>query len=321
MGDPHAVAFSGAVLIGGDSRRMGADKSALAVGGVPMSQRVADAARSAGADPVVLIGRGGAPLAREARRAEVIADGWPGEGPLGGILTALAWTPVPLVLVVACDLPFLDGSTIGRLVAGARRGPCAVTVAVADRRQPLCAVWNAPRCREVVGDAFAAGERSVHRVLERLAVLDVDVAPRAVINVNTPEVLAQVRGEAAGPVLAAHDEAGAPSVQSMPIDEITVHELAARLAEGALLFDVREIAEYAEAHAPGAVLVPLSQLIDRVDEFPTEGEVLLICRSGGRSMRACQFLVERGVRAVNIAGGTGAWIDAGFEVVTGLEPT
>ena len=109
------------------------------------------------------------------------------------------------------------------------------------------------------------------------------------------------------------------------IPEIDVSELA-RLqtadqpGAGATVFDVREVAEYIEAHVPGAILVPLSELTERAGEFPTDSTVYLICRSGGRSMQAAQFLVERGVSPVNVAGGTLAWIEAGHAVAVGSEP-
>jgi rhodanese-related sulfurtransferase len=60
--------------------------------------------------------------------------------------------------------------------------------------------------------------------------------------------------------------------------------------------------------------------MERVDEFPTVDEVLIVCKAGGRSRQAAQYLRGQGVDAVNIAGGTMAWIDAGHRVVTGDEP-
>lgn len=103
----------------------------------------------------------------------------------------------------------------------------------------------------------------------------------------------------------------------MAIGEISVEEVDERRFAGALLFDVRETDEYHEAHAVGAVLVPLSELPSRVDDFPDDQPLLLICRSGGRSMRAAEFLAERGRDVTNVAGGTMAWIAAGKPVVTG----
>jgi len=105
----------------------------------------------------------------------------------------------------------------------------------------------------------------------------------------------------------------------MAIPEITVDELAGRLAadQGEALIDVRQPDEYAEAHVPGARLIPLNDVPERLAELPTAGEVLVICRTGGRSLAACDFLTANGVTAVNVAGGTLAWIQSGREVVTG----
>ncbi len=104
----------------------------------------------------------------------------------------------------------------------------------------------------------------------------------------------------------------------MTIPEITVAELSGRLSAGAVtLFDVRNPDEFEVARVPGAVLIPLGQVPDRVAEFPTAGEVLVICKSGGRSAQAVEFLRDRGVDAVNIAGGTMAWVSAGYPVESG----
>lgn len=104
----------------------------------------------------------------------------------------------------------------------------------------------------------------------------------------------------------------------MSIPEITVGELAGLLAAGGVsLFDVRNPDEYTSGHVPSAVLLPLPEVPDRVAEFPASGVVHVICRSGGRSGQAVEFLLSQGVNAVNIAGGTLAWIDAGYEVTTG----
>ncbi len=99
----------------------------------------------------------------------------------------------------------------------------------------------------------------------------------------------------------------------MSVPEIDVHELERRLVAGAVLVDVREPDEYARGHVPGASLVPLSTIADRLDELAArEGEeVLVVCQLGGRSMKAAELLVARGVHAVNVSGGTQAWIDAG----------
>jgi rhodanese-related sulfurtransferase len=105
------------------------------------------------------------------------------------------------------------------------------------------------------------------------------------------------------------------------VPEIDVDLLEHHRAAGAPLIDVRQPDEYEEAHVPGAKLIPLGDLPDRLDEIPTDAPVYLICRSGGRSRRAAQFLIQGGIDATNVAGGTAAWIEAGKPVATGSEPT
>jgi rhodanese-related sulfurtransferase len=95
------------------------------------------------------------------------------------------------------------------------------------------------------------------------------------------------------------------------VPEIDVEELEVVTADGRAVFDVREPDEYEEAHVPGARLVPLATVPDRLDEFPTDGPVYLICAAGGRSRRAAEFLRANGVDAINVAGGTKAWLAAG----------
>jgi len=107
----------------------------------------------------------------------------------------------------------------------------------------------------------------------------------------------------------------------MQVQEISVAELAERLDASAVVVDVRQPDEYLGGHVPGAVLIPLNDVPERFGELPTDREVLVICRSGGRSYVASEFLVANGVRAVNVAGGTLAWIESGREVVEGESPS
>jgi rhodanese-related sulfurtransferase len=105
------------------------------------------------------------------------------------------------------------------------------------------------------------------------------------------------------------------AVSELP-DEISPAELAAVYkAGGVTVVDVREEWEYAEGHIPGAVLIPLGSLPDRVSEIPTDRPVVLVCRSGNRSAQAYQLLTERGFDNVtNMLGGMNQWQAAGFAV-------
>lgn len=97
----------------------------------------------------------------------------------------------------------------------------------------------------------------------------------------------------------------------MAIPEVDVAALADALADGARLIDVRQPDEFAEVHIPQAVLVPLGEVPDRLDEFSTTSTNYLVCRSGARSMRAAEFLADQGYEVVNVAGGTLAWVASG----------
>lgn len=190
------------MLTGGRSRRMGTTKAVLEVHGRPMARRVGDALRAVGCDPVVAIG--GDPGELAPLGMPVVTDLSPGEGPVGGLITALdaasarlrrdgAGADDHLVVVVSCDLPDLDADVLGPLVhAAVAGGRARVVVARAHRLEPLCAVWPVSSLA-AVRHLFDGGERAMHRVIESLRPVIVDVAPDALVNVNTPEQLATVR--------------------------------------------------------------------------------------------------------------------------------
>lgn len=107
----------------------------------------------------------------------------------------------------------------------------------------------------------------------------------------------------------------------MDVPEIDVAELADRQEAGTVVLDVRNPDEYQAAHLPGVLLIPLGELVERVDEVPTEGTLPVICRSGNRSRQAAEWLRGQGIDAVNVAGGILAWTDAGRPIETGGTPT
>lgn len=101
--------------------------------------------------------------------------------------------------------------------------------------------------------------------------------------------------------------------------EVGAEEAAGLIEAGALLLDVREDDEWAAGHVAGAMHVPLGQLAERADEVPEHRQVVVVCRAGGRSARATEFLAASGFNAVNLAGGMRAWAEAGlaFEAADG----
>ena len=90
----------------------------------------------------------------------------------------------------------------------------------------------------------------------------------------------------------------------MSYRELPVTDYEAAVGANGQLIDVREPDEVAEGTLPGAVNIPLGDLPDRVGEIDRSRPVILLCRSGGRSGKAAQFLVDNGFTEVtNLAGG------------------
>jgi len=84
----------------------------------------------------------------------------------------------------------------------------------------------------------------------------------------------------------------------------------------AYLLDVREPDEWAAGHIDGAVHIPMSGLMGRVDEVPKDRDVVVVCKVGARSAQVTAFLRQRGWEAVrNLDGGVVAWVDAGRPLV------
>lgn len=183
---------AGFVLAGGESTRMGRSKAALELDGVPMLVRMAQLVESvSGTAPRVI----GEPKGAEAYGLAVIADEWPGAGPLGGIATALGASNTPWNLIVACDLPYLTKPWLQFLAARALASQADAVVPTTTRgAEPLCAVYH-KRCEEAIRAALEHGVRKVQDGLRELLVELIDpfewkaFDPDGLLfkNMNTPE--------------------------------------------------------------------------------------------------------------------------------------
>jgi rhodanese-related sulfurtransferase len=94
------------------------------------------------------------------------------------------------------------------------------------------------------------------------------------------------------------------------VREISPTEFVARRDRGddLLLLDVREAHELAIASVPGVVHIPMGQVPERLGELDPSREIVVLCRSGGRSLQVARFLESRGYGSVaNLTGGTLAW--------------
>ena len=94
------------------------------------------------------------------------------------------------------------------------------------------------------------------------------------------------------------------------VTEITPAELQARRAAGTapLVIDVREAWELQLASIPGVMHVPMNEIPAKLGELDKHGEIVVMCRSGGRSMQVAQFMARNGFESVaNLTGGILAW--------------
>ncbi|MEO6317819.1 MAG: NTP transferase domain-containing protein [Acidimicrobiales bacterium] len=288
------TAFAGVVLCGGESRRMGRDKAQILVKGVAMARRVSDALNAAGASEVWAVGGDAHALGRLG--LGVVPDDRPGGGPLPATLTALSHAEADVVVVLACDLLHPSSHAVRTVVdALEAAGPdvLAAVPVVDGTLQWTHAAWRRS-ARSSLEAAYDGGARSLKRGAIGLDLIQVHgLDPAAVADADTPDDLAS---------------------SPMDIPEIDVVELAVQRQAGAALIDVREDDEYQDAHVAGARHIPLGEVADRVGEVPTEGTVYVICARGGRSAKAVEHYRSQGIDAVNVAGGTLGWIDAGQPV-------
>jgi len=183
---------AGYVLVGGKSSRMGRDKALLRMQGVPLGQQVARLVAAA-AGSAVLVGN---PEHYGALGYPVVPDLYPGEGPLGGILTALAHTSADWNLVTACDMPGLTETILRGLLddAGKIQADILLPVGPSGRLEVLCGVYRKTAYR-VLDAAFSAGVRKVATAASTvpgLRTIPFKVSEVLIFqNVNTPEEWAE----------------------------------------------------------------------------------------------------------------------------------
>jgi len=100
------------------------------------------------------------------------------------------------------------------------------------------------------------------------------------------------------------------------VPSVTVPDLPAELPADVVLLDVREQDEWDAGHAPGAQHIPMSELAGRLGELPEGKDLLVICRSGGRSARVTAHLNEIGWDARNVDGGMQSWQATGRDLIS-----
>jgi rhodanese-related sulfurtransferase len=109
--------------------------------------------------------------------------------------------------------------------------------------------------------------------------------------------------------------AGQAAVRAPLPAEVSVAEAAKKRAAGAFILDVRTVEEWNEYHVPGSKLIPIDELGARLAEVPKDREVVVVCRSGNRSAKGRDLLLNAGYAQVtSLAGGLQTWRSAGQPV-------
>lgn len=107
-----------------------------------------------------------------------------------------------------------------------------------------------------------------------------------------------------------------------PVPTVSVSDIPEPLPATATVLDVREPVEWHHGHIESALHVPLHDLPGRLGELPASGQLLVVCKMGGRSAQAVAWLQQQGVDALNVDGGMVEWASAGRPMVSesGADP-
>ena len=192
---------SGVILAGGESRRLGRNKALERIGDQTLIERVVGCIAPVSAEVIVVVASppkaAALPLPAEVR---VVSDRYPGCGSLGGIFTGLSASREPWILLVACDMPFLDPRLMRRLMA-MRRGVDAVVPCLSGRPEPLHALYS-KTCLEPMERMLQGGLLKIAPLFEMVRVRYVDertidrIDPhhRSFFNVNSPADVEEALG-------------------------------------------------------------------------------------------------------------------------------
>ena len=187
----------GLVMAGGQSTRMGMDKSALDFHGKPQGIYCSEL-RGAVLERVCISVRKRPPLPDVFQALPQIEDAYGAIGPMSGVLSAMDQEPDAAWFVLACDLPYIDEQAVRELLDGRARDRMATAFMASDGFfEPLCAIYE-PRTAPLLRERLDAGRYSLRDVLT-----DADVRmvcppeDRMLTNVNTPEDLEEVRAHLA----------------------------------------------------------------------------------------------------------------------------
>lgn len=178
--------WTGVVLAGGKSSRMGRDKALIEIDGRSLLDRALDTLEPLVDDLLVI----GDPIKYGHVGPFVIGDDIPGKGPIGGIVTAMRYASNDNLLVLACDMPYIDRKLLELLKKELGNFTDAVVPRHGDRVEPLCAAYHR-RCERAFRQAMERGELKVQDVLRhvRTNFIPIEDGADRFRNLNTPDDL------------------------------------------------------------------------------------------------------------------------------------
>jgi molybdopterin-guanine dinucleotide biosynthesis protein A len=184
--------FSIALQAGGQSSRMGEDKALMAFCGIPLIERVLFRVKSLSKDIFITSNE------RDAYKflhVPVYQDIYPGKGALGGIISAMSFAKMKILVILACDLPFVNPELLKAQAEMLLRLDCDVVIPRSPGGlEPLHSVFRVDRCLSAALEALLHNEKRVISwfnnvrvsIMETTEIRKIDPDFRSFLNVNTP---------------------------------------------------------------------------------------------------------------------------------------
>jgi molybdopterin-guanine dinucleotide biosynthesis protein A len=194
VGDTNTQKYTTAIMAGGKSSRMGTDKALVPLLGRPMIEHVLESVRGLGAEQIIITND---PQDYEYLGLPLFSDIYENHGPLGGLHAALTQAAYPHLLVVACDMPWLNRSLLKYMIS-LRASADVIVPRWSKYPEPLHAAYS-KACLDPVAERLEAQDlkliafygRVRVRYLEREELAQFDPSGRSFANINTPDDLRQ----------------------------------------------------------------------------------------------------------------------------------
>ncbi len=173
-----------AIFAGGRSSRFGSAKSHALIDGKEFGARIIDTLKTGGFTKIFLVG--GQPEDADRWGVKFLYDLYFESGPLGALITAMRSCETNILMTLPCDVPYIEAESCKVLSNLSERFD--VRVAITDSPQWLCSTWRTSIVESLEAE-FQLGERSIHKVIEKLKAEYVEISKDVLLNINEPNQL------------------------------------------------------------------------------------------------------------------------------------